>query len=89
MFVTIPAFFFRDSWWRRTPFSTEELTVFGEEPQNQAAAHIGPEEACLHRSSGIECEGLEAEAGEGAKDGEEDEVGNRVEFGCEFGSSSV
>ena len=65
----------------------EEALVFRQESQDEASGYIGPEDGGLDGGAGVICQGLEAEAGEGTQDGEEGQVGDRVDFGLEAGTA--
>lgn len=50
----------------------EEALVLGQETQDEASRHVGPENGGLDGGARVIRQGLEAQAGKGTQDGEED-----------------
>lgn len=65
---------------RAPPFVPEQLAVLGQEAHDEAAANVGPQRREDGGRAGVRRQVGEADAREGAEQGEEDEVGWRVEL---------
>lgn len=54
--------------------------VFRKETHEPRSCHIGPYHGCDDGSAGIKSEPLDSQSRQGAPDGEEDEIGDGIEF---------
>ncbi|PMB70164.1 hypothetical protein BM221_004813 [Beauveria bassiana] len=64
----------------RPPLVAEQLAVLDQEAHDEAATDVGPQRGKYAGRAGVVRQVREADAREGAEEGEEDEVGERVEL---------